>query len=694
MNQLFARLRQINETIALKDPKLADELEAVRHQEPVLSEAVGRAATLDRWAETREETPSLAVETIVLRVGRPVLTIARDEALLDFRDAESEVWRERLLRVKAGLTHAIRSVGRIELENDFHFDWVGTGWLLAPNVVVTNRHVAEVFGRNSGTGFIFRQGVGGRTIGAAIDFLEEADRPEDFTFRVIKILHIEAPNGPDIAFLQVEPQTRRELPSPIRLASVAANANQQVAVIGYPARDSRIPDQQLMLDIFGNVFDKKRLAPGQVIRVNRNELLHDCSTLGGNSGSVVLDLASGTAVGLHFAGRFLESNFAVPAVTIQQRLARIGSGPMGAVSSGVPVSFGGGGNTAPAIASVTSSAVRKEETLQSAQFTIPLHLSISVGTPQGPTANRASANRTSFPDTSFVGEEFEEFVPEAPASDYADREGYDPAFLGVEEEVPLPQLSTEQLKGDVLTFEWNGQEEKVLNYQHFSVLMSRSRRICFFSAVNIDGVSSFGLKRVGWRLDPRIPREAQIIKECYGNPPKFSRGHMTRREDPIWGSKEEGELGNADSMHVTNAVPQMQSMNGGIWLELENYALSNARKDDMRISVFTGPVLHKGDPMRFGVQIPLSFWKVIVFIHDETGRLCATGYRISQEDHLQEEEFVFGRHQTAQVSLASIEKTTGLSFGILTGLDPLAATTERPVPPVLPLTELEQIRFF
>src|SRR5262249_34036669 len=40
---------------------------------------------------------------------------------------------------------------------------------------------------------------------------------------------------------------------------------------------------------------------------------HDCTTLGGNSGSVVLDLASGEAVGLHFAGLYQETNYAVQA---------------------------------------------------------------------------------------------------------------------------------------------------------------------------------------------------------------------------------------------------------------------------------------------------------------------------------------------------------------------------------------------
>ena len=94
-------------------------------------------------------------------------------------------------------------------------------------------------------------------------------------------------------------------------------------MIGYPARDSRVPDAQLMQSIFGDVYDKKRLAPGQVTEAQPDVLLHDCSTLGGNSGSVVLDLATGEAVGLHFAGRFLEANYAVPAAVVAARLEQV-----------------------------------------------------------------------------------------------------------------------------------------------------------------------------------------------------------------------------------------------------------------------------------------------------------------------------------------------------------------------------------
>jgi endonuclease G len=53
-------------------------------------------------------------------------------------------------------------------------------------------------------------------------------------------------------------------------------------------------------------------------------------------------------------------------------------------------------------------------------------------------------------------------------------------------------------------------------------------------------------------------------------------------------------------MHVTNAVPQMQIFNAGIWLDLENYALFHARQDEMKISVFTGPFLTADESVMFG----------------------------------------------------------------------------------------------
>jgi V8-like Glu-specific endopeptidase len=43
-----------------------------------------------------------------------------------------------------------------------------------------------------------------------------------------------------------------------------------------------------------------------------NALLHDCSTLGGSSGSAVIDINLNSVVGLHFIGTSHVSNYAVP----------------------------------------------------------------------------------------------------------------------------------------------------------------------------------------------------------------------------------------------------------------------------------------------------------------------------------------------------------------------------------------------
>jgi endonuclease G len=606
-------LKGLVTTLASTDRALADEIRAIRGSLP--------------GAGSR--SVSASVRNIVLRVGRPVLAIVGNAARLDFKDSDSSVWRARLQASAPLLTHAAQAVGRIEVTGLPGFPFVGTGWLVDKNIVVTNRHVAQAFAERAGRGFTFKQASGTRPMTAAIDFLEESGRPTQLEFPIVEILHIEDEPGPDFALLRVESRSgRHTLADPIRLAHSRVKREQQVAVIGYPARDSRVPDAQLMQSIFGNVYDKKRLAPGQITKLRNDVVFHDCSTLGGNSGSVVLDLATGEAVGLHFAGRFLEANYAVPGRLLAARLEQVLRPRPG--RPGKPAVVG--------------------------------PIAAGTGTHTG-------------------SELFVESVPE----DYTGRVGYSATFTG--HNIPLPVVDN---KRDVLTFPWKGRQESVLKYQHFSVVMSRSRRMCIYSAVNVDGRKPRRGKRPPWRLDGRIPASQQIREECYGAEPLFSRGHMTRREDPIWGTAKEAELGNADSMHVTNTVPQMQPFNAGIWLALESYALENARTDKMQISVFTGPFFRANDPVREGVRIPRSFWKVIAFVHDKTRKLCATGYTMSQEDFLRDEEFVFGRHQTAQTRIADIEQRAGLSFGRLAALDPLKGD-ERGL--AAPLTDPSQIRF-
>ena len=132
--------------------------------------------------------------------------------------------------------------------------------------------------------------------------------------------------GPDVSFFEIEVVSgNSKLARPIALAK-KPRSTRNVAVVGYPAYDSRIPDTDLMERIYGRTYNKKRLAPGGVTRVEQFNLLHDCTTLGGNSGSVVVDLDSGAALGLHFSGKFMTTNYAVRSDIVKRLLDAVRAG--------------------------------------------------------------------------------------------------------------------------------------------------------------------------------------------------------------------------------------------------------------------------------------------------------------------------------------------------------------------------------
>jgi endonuclease G len=269
-----------------------------------------------------------ALEAIIRRFTRPVYLVRNGTVTMPPDDfAGSRTIADRLERANDNLTKAIPSVGRIELRNH-RLAWVGTGWLIAPGIAVTNRHVAEEFGRRNARGFAFRQGPDGTTVHASLDCLREYRHAGESRFRIEEILWIEPEDSVDAALVRISP--RGELgepaPPPIPLMTPAELANAGVgawvAVIGYPAYDSRCdPDDQRR--IFDGLYNVKRLAPGQVTGLVSDKVLHhDATTLGGNSGSLVVDFATGRAAALHFGGVGGERNYAVQAPVISQMVAQ------------------------------------------------------------------------------------------------------------------------------------------------------------------------------------------------------------------------------------------------------------------------------------------------------------------------------------------------------------------------------------
>jgi endonuclease G len=333
-----------------------------------------------------------------------------------------------------------------------------------------------------------------------------------------------------------------------------------------------------------------------------------------------------------------------------------------------------------------SAQVNSED--NSISITVPLHITLKLG---GAASVQPQADKLfdeSLESVSFEGGE--EAISIDP--DYSDRTGYSPIFLGTgARRVPLPKLSDELMEKVAIKKNASGADAHVIPYHHYSVVMNKERRLAFFTAVNIDGRVHYRIKRDPdkWFYDPRIEKSAQTGNEAYASNP-LDRGHLVRRLDPAWGKSEAiAKVANDDTFHFTNCAPQHEdfNQNKATWAGLEDYVLDNADAEDIKISVFSGPVFSESDFEFQGVQLPKQFWKVVVMAKPSQ-KLSATAYLLSQESLIEglEGVFSFGEYKTYQVPVTRIESLTGLDFGKLRDADPLNGQESAL------LTELESLK--
>lgn len=248
--------------------------------------------------------------------SRPVIQV-QDHS---FQLPPVELWRQPLEQARARIQAALPTVGRVDLAYHPRASWVGTAWLIAPGVVVTNRHVATSFARGARAEVSFRRHPTGTEMVASVDFRHELDRPlaESFTVQRVLWLAPDEPGVPDVAFLELAVPPDSPLPAPVALAGELPAEDDKLVVIGYPGRVDEHRASTAVLHIFLGRFGVKTLHPGTVTAVSPALLCHDSSTLAGNSGSMVLGLDSGQVLGLHFGGEFSQANWAVPAPVLRE----------------------------------------------------------------------------------------------------------------------------------------------------------------------------------------------------------------------------------------------------------------------------------------------------------------------------------------------------------------------------------------
>lgn len=244
--------------------------------------------------------------------------------------------------------------------------------------------------------------------------------------------------------------------------------------------------------------------------------------------------------------------------------------------------------------------------------------------------------------------------------------GYDEGFLSTPVAVPTltPDLVDDAVEVD---------GDPVIPYTHFSLTMSTSRRLARWVAWNVDGTAMRRLERSNdFRLDPRVPADAQVGEELYADN-RLDRGHLARRADLTWGTAAEAARANTDSFFFTNIAPQVDAFNQasryGVWGRLEDALYEAVTVDRLRISVFGGPVLRDDDLVYRGVLVPREFWKVIAW--EQAGALTARAFLLTQDlDPL--EAIDLGEFDTYQVPLAAVTERTGVV------LDPALAAASEP----------------
>jgi V8-like Glu-specific endopeptidase len=198
------------------------------------------------------------------------------------------------------------SIGRIDRITAGGVEPVATGFLIGPTLLVTNKHVLTYLSSET---MALEPGQ------AVVNFGQEYANPDNegpYPITRVKAYH----STLDIALLEIGLSGTASRPGlPVTGSSV--HRGDGVVAIGYPQQDARNP---VFMDlIFESKYAVKRAAPGEVLGTAAASVYHDCSTLGGNSGSPLVSMSTGQVVGLHRDGPvFLFRNEAVDAPSLAE----------------------------------------------------------------------------------------------------------------------------------------------------------------------------------------------------------------------------------------------------------------------------------------------------------------------------------------------------------------------------------------
>lgn len=247
-------------------------------------------------------------------------------------------------------------------------------------------------------------------------------------------------------------------------------------------------------------------------------------------------------------------------------------------------------------------------------------------------------------------------------------------------EEPAPTLPSPPPGGEGVSLRWPepADEHNIFGYPRAGVLLRRAGytlghhggyRLPLWVSYHltreyVDGKEFAPRANLHWKSDPDLLPDARAEDSDYRGS-GYARGHMAAQAD-MRGRSEECER---QAYVLSNVCPQRQTLNAGVWLDLENACRGWAKRYG-EVWILCGPVVDP-DPGRLRrlqgetpdrVAIPIGFYKIIV-------RRAAADE--GQQDGLAVLAFLY-RHEPVPskdsplddfvASVDQVEERTGLDF--------------------------------
>jgi hypothetical protein len=270
-------------------------------------------------AESDIPVPMLraGLEAVVVSDGSRPSFLVRDGSILLDSSPLGE-WGLALSGANDALRCALRSVGRVNITHGWK-SYSGTAWRVAPDLVVTNRHVAQdfvAFDTDDGVPALIDERNAHVVFGHEFKGkLRETVKVRELVFWGGKPIPVGLTDHDalDLAVLRVEPMAEDCTPMTLALGDHLSDPDMDVMLLGYPGKPDpaalggQEETAKVMHMLFAGLWGYLRLSPGSTRPGSpaARQLRHDASTLGGSSGSALISMmASPLVLGLHYGGRW------------------------------------------------------------------------------------------------------------------------------------------------------------------------------------------------------------------------------------------------------------------------------------------------------------------------------------------------------------------------------------------------------